>query len=183
MTRTILLPITSLGALLLAACAAPGGASSAGGSVAESSVSGGGIQTSSIRAAPAARQAANESRPLSELDTPEAIAAREAAARSAPPRPAAAVAAPAAAAPSATAATEAAPSAHQQNTALQKGATVRARSGALLHARPSVSGDTVPAPAAADLVLGPQIYNAGGYWWYVTAGKDAGWLLQSDIQR
>ena len=164
--------------VLASGCARRG----SGPEVAESAYGGGGIQTSAIRAAPAAKQAANESRPLSELDTPEAIAARETATRNDPHKVAVIATAPK---NSATAGTEKAPAAadaHQQMTTLQKGARMRVRSGALLHARPSLSGDSVPA-VAAEFELGPQIYNAGGYWWYVTAGKESGWLLQTDIQR
>lgn len=59
---------------------------------------------------------------------------------------------------------------------------MRAYGNASLRARPSASSEGAPAPAT-DLELGPQIYNADGYWWYVTAGKESGWLLQADIQR
>lgn len=179
-------------AFALSACATPGGfTSSSGGEAAESS--GGGIQTRAISSAPATQQARNESRPLSELNTPEAIAAREEAKRSgltaetvasATPRaapaarPKPAVGKPAAA-PTANAA--AAPPARPAAAALQKGMKVRLRSGTALGARPSVGSDSTPA-VATDFELGAQIYNAGGYWWYVSSGKEAGWVLQTDLQ-
>ncbi len=169
---------------------APGGVASAGE----------GIQTRSIASAPASRGAANDSKPLSELNTPDAIAAREAAARAAPAAPrlptaatAAAVltargAAPAvaanarpAAAPVATA--SAALDAHAKVEGLQKGAKVRVRSAALLRPRPNDVGDALRLPDGTEVELGAPIYNAGGYWFYATAGKDSGWLSQSDIAR
>lgn len=169
---------------LSAGCANQGGGGGSSTS-SESSYGGGGIQTSAIYAAPAAKQAANESRPLSELNTPEAVAAREAAARNEPRKAPAAAIAKKNAPVSATAATEqvlATPDADQQLPTLQKGSKVQVRANAALHARPSLGGDSVPA-IATEFELGPQIYNAGGYWWYVTAGKESGWLLQTDIQR
>lgn len=60
---------------------------------------------------------------------------------------------------------------------------MRAYGNASLRARPSASSEGTPIAPATELELGPQIYNADGYWWYVTAGKDSGWLLQADIQR
>ena len=146
----------------------------------------GGIQTRSIGAAPASREAANESRPLSELNTPEAIAAREQAARSAPR------ATPAPRRPAVTAETSETAAAeallasadpHKQNAALQKGSKVRARSGASLRSRPSDTSEIIAIPPNVQIELGPQVYNAAGYWWYATAGKETGWLLQADIAR
>lgn len=169
--------------VLAAGCANPGGGGRAASG--ESPYGAGGIQTSAIQAAPAAKQAANESRPLSELNTPEAVAAREAAAQNEPRKAAPAVVAKKNAPVSATAATEqvlATPDAHQQLPTLQKGSKVQLRANAALHARPSLGGENVPA-VATEFELGPQIYNAAGYWWYVTAGKESGWLLQTDIQR
>lgn len=162
---------------LVGGCASKGGDSASGGGEPEYT----GIQTRAIRAAPATQQAKNESRPLSELNTPAAIAAREAAPSTPPPRtvvPAAPVARTAAAPAMAPVAAPA----HQQIPVLRKGAKVRAYGNASLRARPSASSEGTPAPAT-DLELGPQIYNADGYWWYVTAGKESGWLLQADIQR
>ena len=183
-TRISLIGAAAL--LLLGACASPGPGRS---QVVDDGVPeyGGGIQTRSIGAAPATREAVNESKPLSELNTPEAIAAREQAARSAPRR-AAAVAArpPVTAANSETAAAEAllaSADPHKQNAALQKGAKVRARSGASLRSRPSDTSEIIPLPANVQIELGPQVYNAAGYWWYATAGKETGWLLQADIAR
>ncbi len=169
---------------LASGCASVGGASAteAGGGEPEYT----GIQTKAIRAAPASQQARNESRPLSELNTPAAIAARESAPSTPPPprrvAPAAMAARAAPAMTSASAVAPAAAPAHQQIAALQKGAKVRAYGNASLRARPSASSEGTPTPAT-ELELGPQIYNADGYWWYVTAGKESGWLLQADIQR
>ncbi|MDO9451863.1 MAG: hypothetical protein Q7J29_03290 [Stagnimonas sp.] len=170
---------------LVGGCASGGGQSATQSAGGESEYTG--IQTRAIRAAPASQQARNESKPLSELNTPAAVAAREAAPRSPPPRqaapapaPAVAVAVAAAAAPTPTSAS--AP-AHQQIEVLQKGAKVRAYGNASLRARPSTKSDGAPVAPNIDLELGPQIYNADGYWWYVTAGKESGWLLQADIQR
>lgn len=172
-------------ALLLSACANRGG-DTAGGPV-EEAVSAGGIQTSAIRAAPATQGARNESRPLSELNTPEAVAAREAAARSAPRRPAEAPLAPASPDNSATAATEALMASndpHKQIPGLQKGSKVRVRSGATLRSRPSGSSESLQSvPLNGELELGPQVYNADGYWWYIAVGKETGWLQQTDIAR
>ncbi len=183
-------PLSLLAALsLLAGCASSGGGDrSAAAEAVEPPTSG--IQTRAIRAAPEAREAQNDSRPLSELNTPEAIAAREAASAGSPPmpqasaapvmRPAPPITAPPGVAPAATAA---ASPAHQKIDSLQKGAKVRVRAGAGLHARPNAASDSTPAPAGIEMELGAQIYNAGGYWWYVTGGKDSGWLLQTDILR
>ena len=77
-SRSLLLPLT---ALLVLGCGSRGPVSAGGGEAEARS----GIQTRSIRSAPAAERARNESKPLSELNTPDAIAAREAAARSAGP--------------------------------------------------------------------------------------------------
>ncbi len=178
--------------LVLGACASSGGGGSAAGD-------GGpeyrdGIQTRSIGSAPAARASQSDSRPLSELDTAEAIAAREQAARSAPraaraapPRPAPARALPPATAEnSETAATELLlerENPHKQKAGLQKGSKVRVRPGASLRSRPSDSSEILQTVVldGRELELGEQIYNAAGYWWYVTVGKETGWLLQADI--
>lgn len=175
--------------LLLSACATPGGGDGASGGESVDS-GGGGIQTRAIRSAPATQQARNESRPLSELNTPEAIAAREEAKRNGlasatpavrPAAPGAAAPASRAAAPRAAAPPAAAAAARPAATAYQKGAKVRLRSGTALGARPSIGSDSTPA-VASEFELGPQIYNAGGYWWYVSNGKEAGWVLQTDLQ-
>lgn len=187
--------------LLLGGCASRGGGAGSGGDEPEY---GGGIQTRAIRSAPPAKQASNLSVPLSAQNTPEAIAARERAA-SAPspitPRPVApgtsaarptarpvpaARAAPAAVASANTSVSAefesalAANNPHQKNPALQKGLKLNVRRDASLHARPSLSGEAVQAPGG-QVVLGAQMYNADGYWWYVTAGQESGWLLQSDL--
>lgn len=187
----------------LSACAGVGSKSTGGGG--EPTEEASGIQTRAIRSAPAAQQARNESKPLSELDTPEAIAARElakssglstqAAASSAAPAtsassaarsaaakpPAGSAAAVARAAPAGAAGNGGAVSARPASSALQKGAKVRLRSGAALAARPSAGSESAPA-VASQFELGAQIYNAGGYWWYVSSGQEAGWVLQTDIQ-
>lgn len=180
--------LAAIALTLLTACAGRGGATAG----AEPEYSG--IQTSSIQAAPQTQAARNDSRPLSELNTPDAIAARESAAgsrRSAPPS----AAAKSAAAPAVTVAAKAVPNSvaaavdaalaandpHQKNASLQKGSKVRVRSDASLRARPNASSEGVPVGAAVQVELGPKIYNAGGYWWYVTAGKESGWILQSDL--
>lgn len=184
--RTPLLAASLVVTLLLASCAAqrPGRSQVVDDGVPEY---GSGIQTRSIGAAPATREAANESKPLSELNTPEAIAAREQAARSTPRAAApAAPRAPVTPANSETAAAEAllaSADPHKQNAALQKGAKVRARSGASLRSRPSDTSEIIAIPANVEIELGPQVYNAAGYWWYATAGKETGWLLQADIAR
>lgn len=190
MTRQI--PLTLVGAaLLLAGCASRGTGAVAGD---EAAPDAGGIQTSGIRSAAAATRASNDSRPLSELNTPDAIAAREAEARNAPrgaAAPAAAIsqaaAAPEAAGLGATAETEALMATsdpHRQNASLLKGGTVRIRSGATLRSRPSQSSERVESAAlGAEWLLGAQVYNADGYWWYVSAGKETGWLLQTDVAR
>lgn len=182
--RTSLIAATLCG---LAGCAGTGAVLSGG-----NDAKGGGIQTRSMHSAPATQNTPNDSRPLSELNTPDAIAAREMAARNGSLKAAASapvtapLAAPLASA-SATAATEqllitADP--HKQLPGLQKGMKVRARSGASLRTRPSDSSEMLQSVALnSELELGPQVYNAAGYWWYVTAGKETGWLLQTDITR
>lgn len=166
--RSILIATMAL-SLLTTACAGPGSAVRAEG---EATVGSEGIHTSSIRSAPATQETQNYSRPLSELDTPEAVAAREAATPKPAAKPRAATAVPvvAAAAPAAA-------------SAFQKGAKIKIRDGAVLYARPSLGSDTAPALNTAPVELGAQIYNVDGYWWYVTAGNESGWLLQTDIAR
>lgn len=139
-----------------------------------------GIRTRPISAAPATQAPNNTSRPLSQQNTPAAMAAREVARRpAAAPAPAnsanpdlAAFLAAAASAPAST-----------QSKTLQKGSKVQLRSGTLLYARPSKASQTAAIAQDVELELGPQMYNADGYWWYVTAGKESGWLLQTDIPR
>lgn len=183
--------------LLLSACATPGGSTSGD---AEPGY-GGGIQTRSIGSAPQSREAQNDSRPLSELDTPEAVAARELAAQNAPPQPKAPAPRAAASRPaprpttplppatpenSEVAAAEAlleSANPHKQKPGLKKGLMVRARSGATLRSRPSDTAEILQSIVieGKDLELGTQVYNAAGYWWYVTVGKETGWLLQADV--
>ena len=70
-----------------------------------------------------------------------------------------------------------------QSKTLQKGDKVQVKSGTLLYAQPNKASQTAAITQDAELELGPQMYNAGGNWWYVTAGKESGWLLQADIAR
>lgn len=173
-------------AALLPACASRNGGAAGG-------PGGEGIRTSSIRSAPASRQAVNNSRPLSELNTPEAIAARQASGQPVNADTAVAPAprntAPQAAQRSAVAETEAllanpaASTPPRQASALQKGGKVRVREGGVLRARPAAGSDALVANLQGELELGPQVYNADGYWWYVTAGAESGWLSQKDILR
>lgn len=162
---------------LLSSCASVGGGQSAS---AEPQYEG--IRTRPISAAPATQAPNNTSRPLSQQNTPTAIAAREAARRpAAAPAPAPAKSGnPELAAFLAAAAN--APAVPQSKT-LQKGSKVQLRSGTLLYARPSKASQTAGVIQDVELELGPQMYNADGYWWYVTAGKESGWLLQTDIPR
>lgn len=139
----------------------------------------GGIRTRAIGAAPATQPANNPSRPLSQQNTPTAAAAREAAAHS---ESESLTANPELAAVSATAARPT-PAVPPQSKALQKGDKVQVKSGTALYGQPNKASQTVAVAQDAELVLGPQIYNVGGYWWYVTAGKESGWLLQTDIAR
>ncbi len=169
--RPILIAATA--SSLLAACASSGGRDgvAADGGDLESE----GIRTSSIGSAPATQQAHNHSRPLSEQNTPQAIAIRESQTATgirAAPVPLAAAVPPALAASAPT---------YKHNASLQQGSKVHIRSGASLYSRPKLSSDSAPATIADAVELGSQIHNAGGYWWYVTAGTESGWLLQTDI--
>lgn len=172
---------------MLAACASLGSGGAASEAGGDTAAAGEGIRTTAIRTAPAARQAANPSRPLSELNTPEAIAARETLSRTRPRSiPAATPTTPQIIATRSPAivARQPAPAATAPlpKAVLQKGSKVRARNGAVLRERPAANGAAITTPALrGELELGAQIYNAAGYWWYVTSGQDAGWLLQTDI--
>lgn len=194
---TTALLAASLGATLLAGCAsappAKPGKTAARPAYSEPEGGGeeGGIQSRAIRAAPSTQAPQNDSKPLSALNTPEAIAAREAAARrarapapAAAPASAAAVSAPAASTPViATATTTTTGTVPAPAGALQKGSQVAVRGGTALYARPSTASEKLPLAQDMTLELGAQVYNAGGYWWFVTVGADTGWLLQSDITR
>jgi hypothetical protein len=187
------LTFLSLAAVMaLSACANRGGSSDGGGygSGGGGEPQYGGIQTKAIGSAPASREASTESRPLSELDTPDAIAAREYAKEnrlSSKPAPASGRSAAAAPAVSATAETQAALAAAagggnaHRGAGLQKGSRVRVRAGAPLYARPSIAAEKLAAAPGEQVELGTQMYNADGYWWYVGQGKDGGWLSQTDI--
>jgi len=193
MSLPLLFSASSLAAALcLTACASAGAPLLSRGEGA-SEASSGGIQTRAIGSAPATREAQNDSLPLSELNTPEAIAAREAAERSetaTTPKPATSapvIARPAApAAKPAAATTGAAPTAAAaaaKPTLPAKGSKVRLRAGSALYSRPSTSSEKGAALTASEVELGTQMYNANGYWWYVQSGAESGWLLQTDIQR
>lgn len=162
--------------LLQSGCAALGGVGSAGSAGPQYE----GIKTRAIGSAPATQPANNPSRPLSQQNTPSAVAAREAAARRSRELSATATVTPTAANPGPGISLATSPS---QSQTLQKGSKVRVRSGTALHAQPNMASQTAAITQDAELELGPQIYNAGGYWWYVTAGKESGWLLQADIAR
>lgn len=174
--------LVSLAAIsLMTACARSGGV------VAETEQRG--IQTASIRGAPQAREAQNASLPLSELNTPEAIAAREATQRSSGSLVASSPSTAYRPAETTDSSTEEAEKLllkadpHKKIDGLQKGSKVRVRPGALLRTRPSGTSEMMQSvPLPAELELGAQVYNAAGYWWYVVVGKESGWLLQSDIQ-
>ena len=151
-----------------------------------------GIRTRPFSAAPATQPANNTSRPLSQQNTPTAVAARESAARSNRATAPAKVVAPAPASASSAnpglaaflaAAANAALKTPPQSKTLQKGAKVQLKSGTALYAQPNKASQTAAITQNAELELGSQMYNAGGYWWYVTVGKESGWLLQTDIPR
>lgn len=177
-------------AVLLSACASSGSGggprASSRSNAPHSDAEEGGIQTRAIRTAPAARPARNESRPLSALNTPEAIAAREAAARRARQAAASSTAessAPGLAAFLAAAAENTALPVQGDASILQKGSRVRLQSGMVLHARPNVGSETVTLLEEVELELGPSVYNAAGTWWYVAVGNDSGWLLLGNTAR
>lgn len=113
-----------------------------------------GIRTASIHAAPATQPANNDSQPLSEQTGYQQAVAQAAVAEASQSTPAA---------------------------SLAKGGTARAVSNAAMRLRPTKSSDAVNADLSGALELGPQIYNADGYWWYVTAGKESGWMLQTEL--
>lgn len=179
-TQLMMIGLGLAASLSLGACASRGAAAASKGDAEDR-----GIQSRAIRTAPAARPARNESRPLSALNTPEAIAAREAAARRAraPAGSTAESSAPGLAAFLAAAADNPAQQVQSGASALQKGSRVRVNDGATLRARPNAAGETVTLMQGGELELGPSVYNAGGTWWYVAVGNDSGWLLQTDIAR
>lgn len=163
--------IAAVSLVLLPGCASN---SPQSGGRSEQPAYGEGIQTRSIRIAPATQQMQNTSRPLSELNTPEAIASREALARHQATTTLATADGSSSSVPMKPVA------AHQSLAGVQKGATASINSVAKLYAQPKLDSDSVAA-GVATVTLGPSIYNAAGYWWYVTAGKESGWLLQSDM--
>lgn len=175
----------------------------------EPSSESGSIHTAAIGKAPPAEPPSFGSKPLSELNTPDAIAAREAQARlagnlpppsfpafqSAPPTPPPLAAAPQAApayspppppapayTPPASSASGEPAAAHAQVSAFSKGAKVSARPGAALRLRPNSASEAIQSLLLdVPVVLDSRVYNAEGYWWYVIAGADDGWVAQSDL--
>lgn len=174
----------------------------------------GAIQTAAIGQAPAAEPPSFGSKPLSELNTPDAIAAREAQARlggsavpppsfpaypdypaepppplpdfGTPPPPELAYTPPpppvAPRAPVASIAPGEPAAAHAQVSAFSKGAKVSARPGAALRLRPNSASEAIQSLLLdTPVVLDSRVYNAEGYWWYVTSGADDGWVAQSDL--
>ncbi|MDP3859819.1 MAG: SH3 domain-containing protein [Stagnimonas sp.] len=177
----LLLLLTAVAGLTLAACAPRSGYTRGG--AAES----GGIQTRAYDQAPATQAPTVSSKPLSETNSPDAIAARQAQARaSGQPLPRsgyAAPAAPAAAATAAAATTAGEPAApHAQVAAFEKGRKAAVRPGAALRSRPSSGSDAIQSLLMeAQVTLDSRVYNAEGYWWYVLAGAEDGWIAQSDL--
>lgn len=172
----------------------------------------GSIHTAAIGKAPPAEPPSFGSKPLSEMNTPDAIAAREAQARlggnppppsfpayqSAPPPPpppplpaAMPPAAPAyspppppapAYTPPASSASGEPAAAHAQVSAFSKGAKISPRPGAALRLRPNSASEAIQSLLLdTPVVLDSRVYNAEGYWWYVTVGADDGWVAQSDL--
>ena len=165
---------------VVSACASPavllkGGDSSDGGSI---------TTTAASRAQPT-QIANNDSLPLSAQNTPDAIAARDANARagiSTPAVPTARTTGSPRPAASAAINRSASDAAHEKAAGFAKGATVQLRGGAALYERPtSSSGTVLLVPTTSPVELGAQIYNAGGYWYYVAVGKDTGWVSQADL--
>ncbi|ROH92153.1 SH3 domain-containing protein [Stagnimonas aquatica] len=176
---------------------------------------GGSIHTAAIGQAPPAEPPSFGSKPLSELNTPDAIAAREAQGRlgggvatpppafpaypdypAEPPPPPLEFGTPppvlAYPAPSPSSAPPRVPvasmapgepaAAHAQVSAFSKGAKVSARPGAALRLRPNSASEAIQSLLLdTPVVLDSRVYNAEGYWWYVTSGADDGWVAQSDL--
>ena len=165
--------------LLLAACALT---ACAGEQVEEGSA----IHTAGIGEAPHTQASSERSMPLSSTNTPDAIAAKIAAARAVPPPPpnpayvAAHPNAPAAARAPYSPSLAAAPAAVA--AVYTSGASVAVRDGAVLRSRPNTSSDSVQSLVLNNQVkLVSHVYNAGGHWWFVEAGKETGWMLQTDF--
>ena len=186
--RSLLL-LTAVAGLTLAACSPRAGYTRGG--AAES----GGIQTRAYDQAPATQAPSVNSKPLSETNSPDAIAARQAQARaSGQPVPGSGYRPPAASAPAATATAAATTTAttattagepaapHAQVTAFEKGRKAAVRPGAALRSRPSSGSDAILSLVMeAQVTLDSRVYNAEGYWWYVLAGAEDGWIAQSDL--
>lgn len=170
--RSLLL-LTALAGLALAGCSPRQGYTR--GSEPES----GGIQTRAYKQAPVTQAPAVSSKPLSETNTPDAVAARQAQARAAGvDLPGAGFGQAFRAGP--TRGEPAAP--HAQVAGFEKGRKVFVRAGAALRSRPNSGSDAIQSLVLDDqVVLDGRVYNAEGYWWYVTAGAEDGWLSQADL--
>lgn len=161
-------------ALLLTGCAERIAAMRGGSS--ESS----GIQTRALDRAPATQAPSARSRPLSETNSPDAVAARQAQARAeGREAPGAGYGQAFKAGP--TRGEPAAP--HAQISGFAKGAKAYVRAGAALRSRPNSASDAIQSLVLDDQVtLDSRVYNAEGYWWYaVTASGEDGWMAQSDL--
>lgn len=165
---------------LLSACANPAVLLKGG-----DSSEGGGITTTAAGRAQPTQIANNDSLPLSAQNTPDAIAARDANARAgitAPAAPATNIHASAQPAAMRAASPSGGDAAHEKIASFVKGAKVQVRGGAALYERPATGSATVlSVPTTSPVELGVQIYNAGGYWYYVAVGKDTGWVSQADL--
>lgn len=174
--RPSVLPTALAAVLLLSGCAERiaalrGGSADTGGS---------GIQTRALDRAPATKAPAAQSRPLSETNSPDAVAARQAQAR-AEGRSLPGMGYGNAINPGPTRGEPAAP--HAQVSGFAKGAKVYVRAGAALRSRPNSGGDAIQALVLDDQVtIDSRVYNAEGYWWYaVTGSGEDGWIAQSDL--
>ena len=171
------LPLTALAAALLMTGCAERLAAMRGGS---SDDSGSGIQTRALDRAPATQAPSARSKPLSETNTPDAVAARQAQARSeGRSLPGMGYGNAIKAGP--TRGEPAAP--HEQISGFAKGAKAFVRAGAALRSRPNSGSDAVQSLVLDDQVtLDSRVYNAEGYWWYAaTASGEDGWMSQGDL--
>lgn len=170
--RSFLL-LTAVASLTLAACSPRQGYTRSSGSDAPAS----GIQTRAYDQAPATQAPTVRSKPLSETNTAEAVAARklQAADNQAPGMGygQAFKAGPTRGEPAAP---------HAQISGFQKGSKAFVRAGAALRSRPNSGSDAIESLVLDDQVtLDTRVYNAEGYWWYVLTGTEDGWLSQADL--
>ena len=164
-------------ALLLTGCAERMAAMRGG---ASDSNSGGGIQTRGLDSAPATQAPTARSKPLSETNSPDAVAARQAQAR-AEGRSLPGMGYGNAVNAGPTRGEPAAP--HAQISGFAKGAKAFVRAGAALRSRPNSASDAIQSLVLDDQVtLDSRVYNAEGYWWYAaTASGEDGWMAQADL--